>query len=165
MKKATLLISSVILLSMMAGCGKTEDNTMKQTSSETSQITSTSSIKGEDVSLKDIISVDEAIDIYTKAYPDTDITDLTLELSFGKYFYHIDGIDDDSEYEVTINGETKELSDEKTEKLDRDEQNGTKRQEEKLDLEHIISIDKASEIAVKQAGFGEATEWSLDREF
>lgn len=58
------MISSVILLSMMAGCGKTEDNTMKQTSSETSQITSTSSIKGEDVSLKDIISVDEAIDIY-----------------------------------------------------------------------------------------------------
>lgn len=39
MKKATLLISSVILLSMMAGCGQTEDNTMKQTSSETSQIT------------------------------------------------------------------------------------------------------------------------------
>ncbi|WP_326717239.1 hypothetical protein [Vagococcus jeotgali] len=64
MKKATLLISSVILLSMMAGCGQTEDNKMKQTSSETSQITSTSSIKGEDVSLKDIISVDEAIDIY-----------------------------------------------------------------------------------------------------
>lgn len=31
-------------------------------------------------------------------------------------------------------------------------------------MEHIISIDKASEIAVKQAGFGEATEWSLDRE-
>lgn len=168
MKKATVLLSSIILLGVMAGCGKSEqavkDSKNSTHISETSQVSQSSDDSQKEAQLSDIISVDEAVKLYQETYPNTDITDLTLELSFGKYYYHIDGIDDNDEYELTINADTKELSDEKKEKLDNDEKNGIKREEEKLDLDKVISIEKASDIAVKEVGFGEATEWSLDRE-
>ncbi len=45
----------------------------------------------------------------------------------GNYFYQVEGVDDTNEFELKIDAETKETSEERTEKLDADEQNGVKK--------------------------------------
>ncbi|MGC6767567.1 PepSY domain-containing protein [Enterococcus sp. LJL51] len=109
-------------------------------------------------------SAEEAIKAYQEAYPDTSVTSLELDTSFGSYYYEVKGMDDNAEYEVKINAKTGELAKEKEERLDADEQNGVERKSEELSLEGILSIDEAAAAALKAVGQGEAIEWSLERE-
>lgn len=110
------------------------------------------------------LTLEEAIKAYEEAYPNTSITSIDLDDSFGTYYFEITGVDDDKEYEVKINAETGELKKEREEALDRDEQNGVERENNALDLTDLKTLDEISKIAVDSVGQGEAIEWSLDRE-
>lgn len=110
------------------------------------------------------VSADEAIKAFQEAYPDASVTSLDLDTSFGTYYYEVKGVDDSTEYEVKVHGETGELTKEREETLDRDEQNGVERKNESLSLDGIMTIEEAADIALKAVGKGEATEWSLERE-
>lgn len=110
------------------------------------------------------VSVKEAIKIFQKEYPDTDITSIDLNSSFGKYFYEIESIDDSVEYSAKIDAKSKKISDKEKDRLDADDRGANKRKEEKLDTKDIISVKKASDLAIKEVGKGKATDWKLDRE-
>lgn len=110
------------------------------------------------------VSLDDAIKAYEQAYPNTAITSIDLSTTLGAYYYEITGVDDAKEYEVKINAETGELTKEREEALDADERNGVAKKNEAVDLKNILTIEKATDIAIEAAGQGEAVEWTLERE-
>lgn len=173
-----MMIGTVCLGLLLAGCtsnnkslenqtenpaenqAQTSNSTIKQTTpAESNTIASDSTKTGQ---LK--VTVDEAIKAYEAAYPNTAVTSLDLDPSFGTYYYEIKGVDDSKEYEVKIHAETGELVKEREEMLDQDEQNGVEKKNEALDLKKIKTLDEVSKIAQDTVGGGTAIEWSLERE-
>ena len=183
LKKTVGIVAGIISLGLvMAGCTKNE-NTLpsqdeKKQSAETSSSVASSSQDNTQSTVsssqssaettagngKIKISVEDVINSYETAYPNTAITSLDLDQSLGSYYYELSGVDDTTQYEVKINAETGELTKEREEKLDRDEANGIEKENEALDLNNLLSIAEAEKIALDTAGQGEAVEWSLDRE-
>lgn len=169
MKKTIFAGLSIILLGVMVGCGQktvqqpvTNTSTLETKLSTTSESKTTGSTnKSEQVN---IISVDEAIKIYQKAHPKTDITSLELENERNGFIYKVEGVDDNKEYDVKIDATSKEIKKDRDENLDKNEQNGVKRKQDKLDLAGILSVDEVTKIAEKETGFGKAVEWNLDKE-
>lgn len=167
-----LIIGTVCLGFILAGCTSNnkslENNEKSQVSSEklNQSTTNNSNTKvTESVKLSEIkVTVDEAIKAYEEAYPNTTITSLDLDTSFGSYYYEIQGVDDTTEYEVKINATDKKLTKEREETLDREDQNGVEKENEALDLKKLKSLEEVSKIAQESVGQGEAFEWSLDRE-
>lgn len=159
MKKIIIFGLTIGFLGILAGC---RSNSTDSANSSTSQTTSSQSKTSSEESFK--VSVDEAIKAYQDAYPDSDITSLELESSLGKYVYKIEGVDDEKEYEMTVNADTKDVSKEKEETLDAEDKGGVKRKEDKLDLDKLLSVEKVSDLAIAHVGSGKATEWSLDKD-
>lgn len=110
------------------------------------------------------VSAQKAIELFQKEYPNAAITSLELDSSWGSFFYKIDGVDDQNEYEMKINAANEEIQKQNPERLDQDEQNGQKKQEDALDTSKLLSIEEAAKIAEKQAGGGTATDWDLSKE-
>jgi len=110
------------------------------------------------------LSLQSAIDKYYEIYPNTTIAEITLEKSRGAYHYNIEGVDDNTEFEIRINAMTGEAQKMPENQLDRDERNGAKKANEALNLDGIKTISEISEIAIIRVGSGSAVEWSLDRE-
>lgn len=164
MKKIVILGLSVALLGGLAGCGTDSDDSASSSSStqKTSQTSNSQTSSEANTNFK--VSVDDAIKAYQEAYPDSDITSVDLETSFGKYLYKIEGVDDNKEYEVRVDADSKEVSKEREENLDTEDKDGVKRKEDKLDLDNLLSVEKVSDIAVKHVGKGKATDWSLDKD-
>ena len=176
MKKAMILGVSTVLLTVMVGCSQQAVEKPITQSKDSTEV-STDTTKSEDSSVEKetansaqtsenvkIATVEEIVEVYQKENPETDITSVELENTRSGFVYKVEGVDDELEYEMKINGETKEIIRSKNEKLDRDERDGIKREKDKLDLTDLISLDKATEIAEKEVGSGEAVEWDLDRE-
>lgn len=170
MKKNKFITLGLISLStlLFVGCANTDNGTSP------SSVTSSNSSESREIEKKDTpgkteanttnISLDEAIVIYQKEYPNTDITALSFDTSFNKWYYDIEGINDTTEFELQIDALTGEVSREKEHELDKDEMNPTYRENEKLNLDGLISIDEASQIALTAIGSGEATDFDLDKE-
>ncbi|MGX7204079.1 PepSY domain-containing protein [Enterococcus pingfangensis] len=161
MKKIIVLGLSAALLAGLAGCGSDPEYSSGSSSAqETSQASQSSNEADTDFK----VSVDDAINAYQEAYPDSDITSIDLEKSLGNYVYKIEGVDDDKEYELRVDANTKAVSKEREENLDTEDQAGVKRTEDKLDLQDLLSIKQVSDIAEEHVGNGKATDWSLDKE-
>ena len=60
--------------------------------------------------------------------------------------------------------ETKETSEERTEKLDADEQNGVKKEADQLIWPTCFHWKRFPIVLWKEAGGGQATDWDLDKE-
>lgn len=131
-----------------------------ETSSSVQQEATTTSEKTSAVA----VSLEKVTTAFEKKYPEAKITSLQLDTDFGRYFYEIEGVDQQKEYQVEVNAETGEFTKEKVETLDADEQNGVKMQEEALDLTNIISREQATTLAEKEAKVGQATDWKLEKE-
>lgn len=164
MKKIVILGLSVALLGGLAGCGTDSDDSASSSSSTQKTSQTSNSQTSSEVTTNFKVSVDDAIKAYQEAYPDSDITSVDLETSFGKYLYKIEGVDDNKEYEVRVDADSKEVSKEREENLDTEDKDGVKRKEDKLDLDNLLSVEKVSDIAVKHVGKGKATDWSLDKD-
>lgn len=164
MKKIVILGLSVALLGGLAGCGTDSDDSASSSSSTQKASQTSNSQTSSEANTNFKVSVDDAIKAYQEAYPDSDITSVDLETSFGKYLYKIEGVDDNKEYEVRVDADTKEVSKEREENLDTEDKDGVKRKEDKLDLDNLLSVEKVSDIAVKHVGKGKATDWSLDKD-
>ena len=130
-----------------------------ETSSSVQQATTTS-----DKTSAVAVSLEKVTTAFEKKYPEAKITSLQLDTDFGRYFYEIEGVDQQKEYQVEVNAETGEFTKEKVETLDADEQNGVKMQEEALDLTNIISREQATTLAEKDAKVGQATDGKLEKE-
>lgn len=163
MKKTLIISMSGLLLSVMVGCTQkaiekpvTEETKVTATSEQT-DATSGATIKEGSYDMTKVVPVTEIIEVYKKEAPDSDITSIDLDYSRAGLRYKVEGVDNETEYEIKINAETKQ------EKLDREDRDGIKREKEKLDLNNILSIEKVTELAETEAKSGKAVEWNLDR--
>lgn len=159
MKKLSTVIFGITILGLLAGCSSSNQDDKAATSS--SESTSSSERKSNQKSVFDKkvrVSASDAIAIYQDAYPNTDITSIELDATFGKYYYEVEGVDDDKEYSLKVDALNKDVSQKRQEQLDNDERNGSKRNEDKLNLDNLISVKRAAAIAEKSVGAGQAFE-------
>ena len=172
MKKMMVWFSLMIGVFVLVGCGNGEDNTesnnpgLDTTKDEAKPNDSADeTVAKEETTYKNLpITLADVIRIYDDTHPDTDITSISLDTSFGNFYYTVEGTDDDNEYELDIDATTGKVSNQETDDLDSDEAGGVKRQAEALDLEEIIGIEEVSEIAEKEVNDGLATDWDLKQE-
>lgn len=173
MKKILYGALTGLALFLVAGCtpktptAVSSTNEQKETAISTSETSSSVQQEATTTSEKTsavAVSLEKVTTAFEKKYPEAKITSLQLDTDFGRYFYEIEGVDQQKEYQVEVNAETGEFTKEKVETLDADEQNGVKMQEEALDLTNIISREQATTLAEKEAKVGQATDWKLDKE-
>lgn len=153
MKKIILFSLTSLLFLVLTACG-------------TKQSQTTSDKKSNDpVSILDKtkLSVADSIKRYQETYPNSDITSLELEETLGQPVYKIEGLDDQKEYELVLNAKTKEISKQNEKQLETDEQGGQERNEEKLNLDQLITLQKAAKIAQQKAD-GTPVEFELNQE-
>lgn len=173
MKKILYGALTGLALFLVAGCtpktptAVSSTNEQKETAISTSE--TSSSVQQEATTTLEktsavAVSLEKVTTAFEKKYPEAKITSLQLDTDFGRYFYEIEGVDQQKEYQVEVNAETGEFTKEKVETLDADEQNGVKMQEEALDLTNIISREQATTLAEKEAKVGQATDWKLEKE-
>lgn len=167
MKKVKLLGVGVLAALVLAGCSNNQPTTQhsQATSSSQSHMNSQTTTTTSGVPAEIKVSVADAIAFYQEKHPNTDVISLELELdkSLGNYVYKIDGMDDNTEYELKFDAETKNVYHDRSEMLDHDEQNGVERANEKLDLSNILDLQAATQAAQKEAGSGTIESWELDR--
>ena len=173
MKKILYGALTGLALFLVAGCtpktptAVSSTNEQKETAISTSEISSSVQQEATTTSEKTsavAVSLEKVTTAFEKKYPEAKITSLQLDTDFGRYFYEIEGVDQQKEYQVEVNAETGEFTKEKVVTLDADEQNGVKMQEEALDLTNIISREQATTLAEKEAKVGQATDWKLEKE-
>lgn len=173
MKKILYGALTGLALFLVAGCtpktptAVSPTNEQKETAISTSETSSSVQQEATTTSEKTTVvavSLEKVTTAFEKKYPEAKITSLQLDTDFGRYFYEIEGVDQQKEYQVEVNAETGEFTKEKVETLDADEQNGVKMQEEALDLTKIISREQATTLAEKAAKVGQATDWKLEKE-
>ncbi|EQF25216.1 peptidase propeptide and YPEB domain protein [Clostridioides difficile CD160] len=168
-KKTYLLVVSILVAGLLTACSgnPTTDSGQAQNNTNKEANTSNSALKdeknNENLNEQDFkVPYTDAINIFKDKYKDADIVDLSLERDLNKFVYTVEGVDDNNEYKMKIDANTKDVLQDKTEKLDSDDLNGVARKE-KLDLNDIITPQKAMEIALKEQN-GMVKEWSLDKD-
>ncbi|EFM75771.1 peptidase propeptide and YPEB domain protein [Enterococcus faecalis TX2134] len=173
MKKILYGSMTGLALFLVAGCTSKTPTAVSSTNEQKETVISTietsSSVQQEATTTSEktsavAVSLEKVTTAFEKKYPEAKITSLQLDTDFGRYFYEIEGVDQQKEYQVEVNAETGEFTKEKVETLDADEQNGVKMQEEALDLTNIISREQATILAEKEAKVGQATDWKLEKE-
>ncbi|TBH16130.1 peptidase propeptide and YPEB domain protein [Enterococcus faecalis] len=173
MKKILYGSMTGLALFLVAGCTSKTPTAVSSTNEQKETVISTietsSSVQQEATMTSEktsavAVSLEKVTTAFEKKYPEAKITSLQLDTDFGRYFYEIEGVDQQKEYQVEVNAETGEFTKEKVETLDADEQNGVKMQEEALDLTNIISREQATTLAEKEAKVGQATDWKLEKE-
>ena len=173
MKKILYGSMTGLALFLVAGCTSKTPTDVSSTNEQKETVISTtetsSSVQQEATTISEktsavAVSLEKVTTAFEKKYPEAKITSLQLDTDFGRYFYEIEGVDQQKEYQVEVNAETGEFTKEKVETLDADEQNGVKMQEEALDLTNIISREQATTLAEKEAKVGQATDWKLEKE-
>lgn len=173
MKKILYGSMTGLALFLVAGCTSKTPTAVSSTNEQKETVISTtetsSSVQQEATKTSEktsavAVSLEKVTTAFEKKYPEAKITSLQLDTDFGRYFYEIEGVDQQKEYQVEVNAETGEFTKEKVETLDADEQNGVKMQEEALDLTNIISREQATTLAEKEAKVGQAADWKLEKE-
>ena len=173
MKKILYGSMTGLALFLVAGCTSKTPTAVSSTNEQKETVISTietsSSVQQEATTTSEktsavAVSLEKVTTAFEKKYPEAKITSLQLDTDFGRYFYEIEGVDQQKEYQVEVNAETGEFTKEKVETLDADEQNGVKMQEEAVDLTNIISREQATTLAEKEAKVGQATDWKLEKE-
>lgn len=173
MKKILYGSMTGLALFLVAGCTSKTPTAVSSTNEQKETVISTtetsSSVQQEATTTSEktsavAVSLEKVTTAFEKKYPEAKITSLQLDTDFERYFYEIEGVDQQKEYQVEVNAETGEFTKEKVETLDADEQNGVKMQEEALDLTNIISREQATTLAEKEAKVGQATDWKLEKE-
>ncbi len=168
-KKTYLLVVSILIAGLLTACsknpntdsGQSQDNTKKETNASNSALKDEKN--NENLMEQDFkVPYTDAINIFKDKYKDADIVDLSLERDLNKFVYTVEGVDDNNEYKMKIDANTKDVLQDKTEKLDSEDLNGVARKE-KLDLNDIITPQQAMEIALKEQN-GIVKEWSLDKD-
>ena len=168
MKKKTWITIGLMSLSaaVLVGCTTTTDNTTNQSSATIMSTTTSDGNTSLDSTENAMttMSWQDAVAVFQEKFPDTSITSISFDTSFGKWYYNIEGINETTEFELRIDPATGETSREEQQTLDKDEQNAAYRESEALDLEGVISIEEASQIALDAVGSGEVTDLDLERE-
>lgn len=149
LKKWTLVLGLLLVFGLSA-CGKEKETTTTSSTSTEKDI---------------VITLDQVVDQFKKTYPNATPTSIELEKESGTFWYSIEGVDQSNEYEGKMNAEQKDASivNAKQEKLDSDEQNGVKLNDDKLDLVDPVSVIDAATTA-KEHAKGAIESWKMEQE-
>ncbi|MBC1799079.1 PepSY domain-containing protein [Listeria booriae] len=170
-KKISVLAMTTVMVGALAACGDDDANSNKSSNNNNTEQTtdsnkSSNSNSNNTVDLnnkKFSMSYTDAIEIFKNKHPEADVTSVELSQELGKYVYTIDGVDDNNEYEMKFDADTKAILQDNNEKLDAEDANGKERANEKLDLNSIKTPQEAMTAALKQQS-GTVSEWTIERE-
>lgn len=177
MKKKQLLsvvaLSAFLVITLAACTNKQEtkhtgvESSTSEVAKETPKESVTSNSQAEaspSINLSELTPLAEVIRQYEETYPDADITKIELKDSFSSLYYIVEGVNDTTEFELRINAKTNEAKKGQEEKLDKEDQNGQKRQNDALDLSNLAPLEEIIEAAQEKVKGGEVTELELERE-
>ncbi len=100
-------------------------------------------------------TLEDAVQIFFDTFPEAEgIDHVEFDVDDGRFEYEMDGFNADMEFELTVDAETGEIRDQKSEA---DDDNETA-----INFENIISPQEAMAIALEDAGAGYVKEWELD---
>ncbi|MGG5342646.1 PepSY domain-containing protein [Enterococcus sp. AZ192] len=152
-----IIISMTLMLLTLGACANNSGTTTGTSNTETKNETrSDAGTRLETIK----ISLPDAIAAFEEIYPNAAITSIDLEDSLGSYSYKIQGIEGTKEFDIRVDADSGEVTKEREEKVDRDDQG----EDNALDLKDLISLEEATEIAEGTVKDGEAIEWSLEKE-
>ncbi|GKU81320.1 PepSY domain-containing protein [Niallia sp. NCCP-28] len=157
MKKIWMNFSIITALALgLAACSQNDTN-QESANNATTNNESESLAKA---NLK--VNIEDAVKTFQDKYPDAAITEMSLDNDFGKWHYEVEGVDEQNQYEVEIDGDNGDLNVKEEEKLDADDANGVKKEKEALNLDNLITQEKLLAI-VNDAQKGAITQWSLEK--
>ncbi|MCW6665889.1 PepSY domain-containing protein [Aerococcaceae bacterium NML191219] len=149
-----------VVLSTLSFATLLHVNSQESVNSSTNTVHITSEqLKGE---IK--VTLDEAIKLYQETFPNVSITSIDLTAKLGRYIYQIEGVDDNIEYDLTIDAQTKELSGKRDHPLELDERNGFKRKNNALNLDKMKTLAEISKVVEQTTESVDIVEWELERE-
>jgi len=170
--KRILLFSSTLLL--LAACGteetqqqpapgemeepteQAEDTGQTDETQETTDSTDTGGETSQGIENRAFeYSLDDAVQIFFDTFPEADgIDQVEFDVDDGRFEYEIDGFNADTEFELTVDAESGEILEEKSEADDDDET--------AINFDNIISPQEAMQIALDDAEAGYVKEWDLE---
>lgn len=164
------LISTGILGACSSQTTDEEQSSSSQSSSETTETeesSSESATSSEELSSDTAtgqgineqafdVTLNDAVDIYNDNHPNTSIESITFDEESGKYEYDIDGFDDTTEYGLTIDAATGEVTENETDNEDDDDNNDA------LNLDNILTPQEAMTVALEDVNSGYVDEWHLE---
>lgn len=99
----------------------------------------------------------EAYGIYIEKYPNAKVTQVQLDKDLGSYVYKIEGIDNNKEYEISLNPVTGKIIKEDTDREVDNDDNG------EITKSHVEKIENLVNMALKDSGeASKVDEWSLE---
>ncbi|WP_125704702.1 PepSY domain-containing protein [Lacticaseibacillus daqingensis] len=153
MKKVGLIVSAIIALGL-AGCSQPKAPT-QQTVEQTGTVTLKKNVK---------VSLSKAWTTFTTQNAGAAVTGIDLKKAGSGYHYEIEGVDDSTEYELTLDAATGKTVRKTSEALDADEANGVKKAADALTKNGLQTLTEVTDLAEKQVGDGDAYEWSLEKD-
>lgn len=169
MKKTPIFLIALSSLFFVACSSQNDNDNATPASPSSSSVASSSDNTSSTVSQGNAaltnlpMTTQEAIDLYNENYPDSDITQIELEMSLGTPVYQVSGRNNTEEFEIRFNATSKEIISQQTEQVDRDEQNDLDRQQDAIDVSNIITADEAATIASNTVS-GTVDEIKLDKD-
>jgi len=159
MKKSLFSVGiTLITLLLLGGC------TSQSRSADRGQLQEVSTSAKESLLGSTKVSLQEAVDIFQKAYPQTSITSIELSKHFRNPVYKIEGVDNTHEYELSLNAVNKKIVSQKKEQLDQDEQNDLARQNDELNLKDLVALSDIAKIAEKKLSGSKAIDFAMDHD-
>lgn len=161
--KARLIMIAVAAL-ILGGCSANQAGQTHQQSSHSSQSSSSRTTTASSQHLADVkLSVNDAIKQFKQQFPNSEITELSVEKTLGRYQYEIEGVDNTREHHLKLNAQTGKVVTKYSERLDADEANGANR-DEALDVNQLIGLPRAVQIAERSVKNQTAKEAALEKE-
>lgn len=147
------MMLSAALPQVKAEESSTESALEELSSEESSELSESTEEVAEESDLQ--VALNEAIELFKAGYPEAELDEIEVELRKEDYKIKIHGFQGTNEYELEFSVDPVEITKSEEEEDDDD-------QDEALILADLITIDQASEIALKEAAGGTITDWKLD---
>ena len=167
-KLTALLLSGLVFLTACSNGKTNQTETSKETvveqNTETKQETKVEETKETETTNNQATSkvdINRAVEIFHDTFSDKaiNITQIDYDRDNGRYTYEIEGWKDNQEFKLEIDAETEEILEQKSE-IDDD----IDKDDIVIDLDKIVSPEKAVEEALKQANATKIEGWDLDTE-
>lgn len=167
MKKLQVTLASTFMVMALVACNQ-DNNGNNDNAPEQEADLGTEQGQGAD-STEDLnnaniqVDMEKAVSEFENAYPDASISSIELEAERGTWQYEIQGLDDEKEYEIIVDANTQEVTNEREEALDANDAGGVERKEDALDMDNIIDPQEAVDIALSEAE-GAISSWKLEKD-
>ncbi|MDO4604788.1 MAG: PepSY domain-containing protein [Helcococcus sp.] len=158
-KLGALLLSGVLILVACSNENKDQIETKAETNVETKVETSVETeTNNNDQNQVSNVDINKAVEIFYNKFGDNaiNITQIDYDRDHGKYTYEIEGWKDNKEYTLEIDAETENILEQKSE-IDND----IDKNDIVIDINNIISPEKAVEEALKQSKANKIEGWDL----